>query len=142
MNRVQHVYNHTDPADVHHSILHKYEFFLAGLTFAILGLAVQTADFKNAACFAKWFELVSWALLLGAALFNVWRVDRLVEFYRKYSKDLRDAQFSQDADKCADVQASLDQTEAFAVRLSWMRYLFLILGIICLAVSRGSAAFY
>src|SRR5690625_1584297 len=48
------------------SILEKFEFYLLGLTFTLLGLSIQTADFHSAPTLSVWGELFGW-LLLGVS---------------------------------------------------------------------------
>lgn len=59
----------------------KFEFWLVGLIFAVLALAVQTADFTGPrigqAC-----ELAAWVVLLLAGLVGLWRLEWTPSIYR------------------------------------------------------------
>jgi hypothetical protein len=45
------------------SVIEKFEFYLLGLTFTLLGLSIQTAGFQASPVLSVWGELIGWALL-------------------------------------------------------------------------------
>lgn len=55
-------------------IQHKYELYLIGLVFTLLGLSIQTAEF-GVIIAADIYEILGWASLLASGLFGLWRLE-------------------------------------------------------------------
>ncbi len=62
----------------------KFEAYLLGLIFTILGLSIQTAKF-DAGVTAGWLEFLSWLLLLLAGVAGLSRMEYIPELYRLFS---------------------------------------------------------
>jgi len=52
----------------------RFDMFIVGLTFTVLGAAVQTAKFDAYSKSAQWLELVAWLLLLVTGLVGILRI--------------------------------------------------------------------
>ena len=75
----------TDPSNtiIAQRTQEKFEAFLLGLIFTILGLSIQTAKFGSSPL-ADVSELISWVLLLVAGLAGLSRFEWTSEIYRLY----------------------------------------------------------
>lgn len=71
-----------------HELQTKFEFWLIGLIFAVLALAVQTATFTGSKT-GQLCELTAWVLLLVAGLIGVWRLEWAPSFYQLGSRRAR-----------------------------------------------------
>ncbi|PTB99538.1 hypothetical protein [Marinobacter flavimaris] len=81
-------------------IQEKFQFYILGLTFTLLGLAIQTASFGTSPA-ADIMELLGWALLLTSALTLASRLEWTPQIYHLFDvqqdieqdqRDLHDAQ--------------------------------------------------
>lgn len=63
----------------------KFEFWLLGLIFAVLALAVQTADFSGPRI-GQVCELIAWLTLLLAGLGGLWRLERTPSLFHLGSR--------------------------------------------------------
>ena len=72
-------------AEIAVNLQSKFEFYLLGLTFAILGLSVQTAVF-GVSMVADGFELLGWLSLLASGLVGILRGEWVPVAYRIMSK--------------------------------------------------------
>jgi NhaP-type Na+/H+ or K+/H+ antiporter len=61
-------------------IQEKFQFYILGLIFTLLGLAVQTASFGSVVI-ADLFELGSWVCFLLSALVMISRLEWAPQFY-------------------------------------------------------------
>ena len=81
-------------------IQEKFQFYILGLTFTLLGLAIQTASF-GASPAADVMELLGWALLLTSALTLASRLEWTPQIYHLFDvqqdieQDLRDVHDAQ-----------------------------------------------
>lgn len=53
---------------------HKFEIYLIGLVFTLLGLSIQTAKF-GVIIAADVYEIVGWVALLASGLIGLWRLE-------------------------------------------------------------------
>lgn len=53
----------------------KFDFYITGLIFTVLGLSIQTAQSRN--CAINYVEIMSWALLFLSGLLSLWRLEWL-----------------------------------------------------------------
>lgn len=86
--------------EVGQRIQEKFQFYILGLTFTLLGLAIQTASFGTSPV-ADVMELLGWALLLTSALTLASRLEWTPQIYHLFDvlqdieqdqRDLHDAQ--------------------------------------------------
>lgn len=68
-----------------HEIQTKFEFWLVGLIFAVLALAVQTASFDGPKL-ARACELAAWISLLLAGVIGIWRLEWTPPLYHLGSR--------------------------------------------------------
>ncbi len=73
----------------------KFEFYLLALTFSILGLSIQTADF-GAVLFADVFELSGWLSLFVSGVIGILRAEWIPVAYDIQSKIARLTRQSQE----------------------------------------------
>lgn len=66
----------------------KFEFWLVGLIFAVLALAVQTATFTGGEV-GQLCELAAWIALLLAGLMGIWRLEWTPPLYHMASRKSR-----------------------------------------------------
>jgi hypothetical protein len=66
-------------------IQEKFQFYIVGLTFTILGLSVQTAVFGRNP-FADILEILSWVALLGSGLLGLLRLHRIPYLYDAFGR--------------------------------------------------------
>jgi len=90
----------TTNAEIGQRIQEKFQFYMLGLIFTLLGLAIQTATFGSSVV-ADILELVSWCCLLAAALLLASRLEWTPQIYHLFDmqedieetqKDLKNAQ--------------------------------------------------
>jgi hypothetical protein len=62
----------------------KFEFYIVGLTFTILGLSVQTAKFTGSS-FAQAAELLSWICLFITGIGGLSRIQNTPQLYKLFS---------------------------------------------------------
>jgi hypothetical protein len=60
-----------------HSILEKFEFYFLGLTFTLLGAAIQTADFTGHSHVSVAAEILGWTAFAIAGLVGLSKVEHL-----------------------------------------------------------------
>jgi len=80
-------------SDVGQRIQEKFQFYIVGLIFTLLGLAVQTASFGTSLA-ADLFELGAWICLLLSALLAMSRLEWAPQIYRLFDvqQDLKGEQ--------------------------------------------------
>jgi hypothetical protein len=64
-------------------MLEKFEFYVLALTFTVLGLSVQTANFGRNLV-ADGLEVLSWLLLLSSGIVGLRRLEQLPNMYRLF----------------------------------------------------------
>lgn len=64
---------------------HRFEYYLIGLVFTILGLSIQTSSLSKEH-FQYLFELFAWISLLVSGLLGLWRLEYIPVAYREYSR--------------------------------------------------------
>jgi len=67
--------NNANPTST--SILEKFEFYFLGLTFTMLGLSIQTANFNTSFPETVWLEIIGWIGLLISGLAGLSKVEHL-----------------------------------------------------------------
>lgn len=60
--------------EVAHQTQEKFEFYLLGLVFTLLGLSIQTANFGQSTV-ADFCELIGWLSLFTSGLVGLWRIE-------------------------------------------------------------------
>lgn len=60
-----------------HSILEKFDFYFLGLTFTLLGAAIQTATFSGHSHASVLAEIIGWAGFALSGLTGLWKVENL-----------------------------------------------------------------
>jgi hypothetical protein len=80
-----------------HAILtqQKFEFYLLGLVFTILGLSVQTSQFSSGV--QSVFEITAWSALLVSGLAGLSRIEWIPVFYGLHSDQETEESFVHDA---------------------------------------------
>lgn len=63
----------------------KFEFYLLALTFTVLGLSIQTANFSQN-IYSDFFELAGWLLLLASGISGLLRIEWVPVQYHLYYK--------------------------------------------------------
>ena len=71
----------------------RFDFYLVALTFTILGLSAQTADFGSLIV-ADVAELVAWGALLLSGLKGLARLDGLPRMYRLFSVEAEQQRYA------------------------------------------------
>jgi hypothetical protein len=152
--------------DIAIEIQNKYHFYFLGLTFTVLALAVETAQFGNGVI-ADRLELGGWLLLLLSAIAGLSHMEWFSPLYRYFSmeaglqKDIRDLKVVEarggasihnlqsdrletSGENLDRAQKSLGKVKKVLERLKRsllfkyrvMKYGFLA-GVVCLMLSRG-----
>jgi hypothetical protein len=79
-------------------IQEKFDAYLLGLIFTLLGLSIQTAKF-GASRVADTLEILAWLLLLAAGLAGLSRLEWIPEQYRLYALRLEKEELAHGAEK-------------------------------------------
>ncbi len=86
-----------------HSILEKFEFYFLGLTFTLLGAAIQTATFAGHSHASVFAEIIGWAGLALSGLIGLSKVENLsVVIYLRNRKN----EFENNKDQLEKARAS------------------------------------
>jgi hypothetical protein len=97
-----------------HSILEKFEFFFLGLTFTLLGAAIQTATFSGHSHASVIAEVIGWAGFSLSGLIGLSKVEHLsvVIYLRNRKSRFENAKSQFELDKASGIQsARIAQTE-------------------------------
>lgn len=79
-----------------HSILEKFEFYFLGLTFTLLGAAIQTASFVGHSHASVIAEIIGWAGLVLSGVIGLSKVEHLsVVIYQRNRKNEYESNKSQ-----------------------------------------------
>lgn len=101
--------------------------FTIGLTFAVLGLGMETFD-RYGSTFMKWVEVVSWAILLASGIAGIGWLHFAPNAYMRLHQAWTDT-------------ALASRYFWWSERCSWTHRGGLILGLVCLAIARAVGAF-
>ena len=65
-----------DYLEISQRIYEKFYFYFLSLTFVVLGLSIQTANFVESSYIADCFELIGWVCLFTAGIYGLFNIRR------------------------------------------------------------------
>jgi hypothetical protein len=95
-----------------HSILEKFEFYFLGLTFTLLGAAIQTATFAGHSHASVFAEIIGWAGFAHSGLIGLSKVEHLsvVIYLRNRKNEFENNKSQLEQAKASGIPAKSAQT--------------------------------
>lgn len=131
--------------EIAQEIQSKFQFYLVGLVFTLLGLAIETAKFAGPHI-AWLFELFGWVFLFFSGVFGLWRLETVPHVYKLFQadRDLKEGRINFGGEQDEDAAKLQDAIRLWENRIisryNIHKWLFVI-GFACLIVARGFVPF-
>lgn len=117
----------------------KVGFYLVGLVFTVLAVAIETAKFEGT-ILTSLFELLGWVSLFVSGVFGILRLEAAPYVYALFH--LRDARSnSGDENSTLRLTNTIDLENKKIIRYYAIHKWLLVIGFACLIVSRGLTPF-